>query len=173
MKWHLQSRDLHVYFSSSVPPFVATFCDRLWPRDQTNQLGTKQPCLPLISASVSLLFTDLASYAGKAYYFDCGNNLFEFFHNSRLIKWIQQNKNYKKIQRLTRDWVQIACLAIRHSNHYTRMFSVLVWGCNLSNSSNLSNWKKISSFKKKKLDYTPSSACNEWKDAKGTACCLC
>ena len=31
---------------------------------------------------------------------------------------------------MARDWTQIICLAVSHSNHYTRMFSVLVWGCN-------------------------------------------
>ena len=56
-----------------------------------------------------------------------GSNLtFEFFHNSCLIRRIQQNKIYKN---LTRNWTQITCLAVRHLNHYTRMFSVLVWGC--------------------------------------------
>ena len=48
---------------------------------------------------------------------------------SRLIKWIQQNKMNKKIIALTRDWTQITCLAVSHSNRYARMFSVLVWGC--------------------------------------------
>ena len=55
---------------------------------------------------------------------------FEFFHNSRLIRRIQQNKIYKKLRNLTRDWTQITCLTVRHLKHYTRMFSVLVWGCN-------------------------------------------
>ena len=36
----------------------------------------------------------------------------------------------KKFGNLTRDWTQITCLSVRHLNHYTRMFSVLVWGCN-------------------------------------------
>ena len=53
-----------------------------------------------------------------------------FFHNSRLIRWIQQNKIYKKFRDLTRNWTWIACLTVRHLNHYTTMFSVLVWGCN-------------------------------------------
>ena len=47
------------------------------------------------------------------------------FHNSRLIRQID-----KKIIDLTKDWTQNACLAVNHSNHYTRMFSVLVWLCN-------------------------------------------
>ena len=55
---------------------------------------------------------------------------FKFLHNARLIRWIQQNKIYKKLIHLTRDWTQITCLAVSHSNHYTRMFSMLVWGCN-------------------------------------------
>ena len=36
----------------------------------------------------------------------------------------------QKITYLTRDWTQISCLAVKHLNHYTRMFSVLVGGCN-------------------------------------------
>ena len=68
----------------------------------------------------------------------------EFFHNSRLIRRIQQ-----------KDWSQINCLTVSLSNHYTRMFSVLVWDCKwilvhawmiLSNLSNSSNWMKISLF---------------------------
>ena len=48
------------------------------------------------------------------------------FHNSCLTKsrWNQQKRFTK------RDWTLIAFLAVIHSNHYTRMFSVLVWGCN-------------------------------------------
>ena len=34
-----------------------------------------------------------------------------------------------EIRDLTRDWTQIARLVVSHSNYYTRMFSVLVWGC--------------------------------------------
>ena len=40
------------------------------------------------------------------------------------------SKNKKKIRDLTMNWTQVTCLAVSHSNHYTRMFSVLVWGCN-------------------------------------------
>ena len=54
---------------------------------------------------------------------------FDFFHNSRLIRRIQQKTIYKKLD-LTRGWTWVTCLAVRHFNHYTRMFSVLVWGCN-------------------------------------------
>ena len=55
---------------------------------------------------------------------------FEFFRNSCLIRWIQQNQIYQKSVDLTRDWTQIKCLAVSHSNHYTiTLFSVLVWGC--------------------------------------------
>ena len=53
----------------------------------------------------------------------------EFFHSSRLIRRIEQKKNLQ-FGDMTRDWTQIACLAVKHFNHYTRMFSVLVWGCN-------------------------------------------
>ena len=31
---------------------------------------------------------------------------------------------------MTRDWTKMTCLAVSHSNHYTKMFSVLVWGSN-------------------------------------------
>ena len=31
---------------------------------------------------------------------------------------------------LTENWTQITCLAGSHTNHYTRMFSVPVWGSN-------------------------------------------
>ena len=55
---------------------------------------------------------------------------YEFFHNSRLIRRIQQNKIYKKFRDLTRNWTQITCLTVRHLNHYTKLFSVLVWGYN-------------------------------------------
>ena len=54
----------------------------------------------------------------------------DFFHNSHLIKWIQQNKICKRITDLTRDWTKYACLVVKRFNHCTRMFSVLVWGCN-------------------------------------------
>ena len=64
----------------------------------------------------------------------------------------------KKFWDLTRNWIPVACLVVRHFNHYTRMFSVLVWGYNwilihawviLSNSSKSPNWTKIYSFWKK------------------------
>ena len=41
----------------------------------------------------------------------------EFFHNSRLIRWIQQNKIYKKFRDLTKNF--------SHTNHYTRMILCL------------------------------------------------
>ena len=72
---------------------------------------------------------------------------FEFFHNFCLISWIQQF--IKKI----RDWTQIACWAVSHSNLYTRIFSAVAWCCNwiiihaqviLSNLSNSSNSTEIS-----------------------------
>ena len=40
------------------------------------------------------------------------------------------NWTYKKFGDMTRDYTQITCLAVKHFNHYTRIFSVLVWGCN-------------------------------------------
>ena len=58
------------------------------------------------------------------------NKTFEFFHNSRPIRRIQQNKIYKKFRDFTRNWTQITCLTVRHLNHYTKLFSVPVWGCN-------------------------------------------
>ena len=55
---------------------------------------------------------------------------FEFFHNSRLIRRIQHNKIYKKYRDLTRDWTTDRLLDSRLLNHYTKLFSVLVWGYN-------------------------------------------
>ena len=37
---------------------------------------------------------------------------------------------HKKNQILDRGWTQITCSAVSNFNHYTRMFSLLVWGCN-------------------------------------------
>ena len=81
----------------------------------------------------------------------------EFFHNSRLIRWIQQDKIYKKIldQGLNPDRL-LSCQ--QRSNHYTGMVFVLVWGCNwilfvyLYNSS---NWTKIFSFWKNYSNWGP------------------
>ena len=57
---------------------------------------------------------------------------FDFLYIS-LIRWTQQNVIYKKSRYLTKDWFQITCLAVSHSNHYTRIFlEVLVRGCNWS-----------------------------------------
>ena len=42
---------------------------------------------------------------------------FEFCHFSCLIRWIEQKR--------TRYWTQVPWLAVRHSNHYTRMFLCL------------------------------------------------
>ena len=72
-----------------------------------------------------------------------------FFYNSRLIRWIQQNKNYKKISRGLAGGLspEFACLVIRHSNHYTRMFSVAAaeaviesysWYCKISHEKEFS-----------------------------------
>ena len=53
-----------------------------------------------------------------------------FLHISLLMRWIQQNKFYKKkIRNLIKDWTQIACFAVIHSNHDIRKFSMLVWDC--------------------------------------------
>ena len=52
--------------------------------------------------------------------------LSSFFHNSRIIGRIEQKLFSKKIRGMTRDWTQITCLTVRHFNHYTWMFSVLV-----------------------------------------------
>ena len=75
-----------------------------------------------------------------------------FFHISRLMRRIEQNRIHKNFGDLT----HLACLAVRHYNRHTRIFSVLVWGCNwiksnawviVSISSN-SFGRLISSFKK-------------------------
>ena len=52
------------------------------------------------------------------------------FHNSRLIRWIQQDEIYNKVRDLTRDWTRITCLTVSHPNYYTRIISVLVSACN-------------------------------------------
>ena len=67
----------------------------------------------------------------SSYFYIGGSKIstFEYFHNSRLIRWIQQNNIYKNLD-LIRDWTQIACLAVNNLNHYTAMFSKLLWGCN-------------------------------------------
>ena len=76
----------------------------------------------------------------------------KFFHNSHLIRRIDQENITKKFGDLTRNWTQIACFAVRHLNHYIRMFSVLVRAYNwilvhaLVILSNSSNWTKIYSF---------------------------
>ena len=51
-------------------------------------------------------------------------------HTCENITFPQLHLQMVKIRDLTRDWTQIACLAARQFNHYTRMFSMLVWGCN-------------------------------------------
>ena len=58
------------------------------------------------------------------------DQIIEFFHNSRLIIWIQQNKIYKQFRGLTKDWTQTTRFVVSHSKHYTRMFSVLMWSSN-------------------------------------------
>ena len=42
--------------------------------------------------------------------------------------WLDVNSDQKLD--LTRDRTWVTCLTVRHLNHYTRMFSVLVWGWN-------------------------------------------
>ena len=54
----------------------------------------------------------------------------QLFPNSHLHRQIHNKKNLSKIQRLAKDWLQISCLAVSHSNHYTRMFCMPVWCCN-------------------------------------------
>ena len=158
-----------------------------------------------------LLFINIAS---SIYNLDTPlRQTIKFFHNSRLIRWIQQKEIFKNIGDLSRGvlvllklywapdivefvlgrfshfniaiaysnstfcgaWTpsfceftenfsktstpqELNCLAVRHLNHYTKLISVFVLGCNwiliqawviLSNSSNSSNWTKISSFWKK------------------------
>ena len=79
------------------------------------------------------------------------------FHNFNLnsTNWTTNTK-----LDFSTNWTQIAGLTVRHFNHYTRMFPVLVWGCYfelnaihawmiLSNSYNSSNWTKFPSFQKK------------------------
>ena len=58
--------------------------------------------------------------------FHYNSKTIEVFHNSSLIRRLQQNKIYQKIRGLTKDLTTITC----YSNHYTRMISMLVRGCN-------------------------------------------
>ena len=51
---------------------------------------------------------------------------FEFFHNSRLIGWIRQNKIYKKLTDLVKDWTQIACSNLT----ITLEYFLSLWGWN-------------------------------------------
>ena len=60
------------------------------------------------------------------------------------------------------DWAQVTCITVSHSNHYTKVFSLLVWHCKwslihtwviLSNLSNSSNWTKIPSFWKRTCSF--------------------
>ena len=37
---------------------------------------------------------------------------------------------YKKFRNLTGDYTEITYSVVSHSNHHTRIFSVLLWGCN-------------------------------------------
>ena len=70
------------------------------------------------------------------------------FHNFDVIRWIQQNEMCKKMKDSAKHWTQVVWLAVIHSNHYTRKFSVLVWDCKwilihvwviLANSTNSSD----------------------------------
>ena len=54
------------------------------------------------------------------------DNYSSFFHNSQLIGQIEQKEFTKNIGDMARDSAQIASLTVRHFNHYTRMFSVLL-----------------------------------------------
>ena len=107
----------------------------------------------------------ISSHLGTILILSCSSStcrpegsLSSFFYNSCLIRQIQQKEILKKFQDLSRNWTQITWLAVRNLNHYTKLFSVLVWDLNwiliqawmiLSNLSNSSNWTKISSFWKK------------------------
>ena len=53
-----------------------------------------------------------------------------FFIILVLLDEFNKIKFTKKSIDLTRDWTKLTFLAISQSNHYTRMFSVLVWGLN-------------------------------------------
>ena len=46
---------------------------------------------------------------------------------------------------LTRDWVATVCIAVNHSNSYTKVFSLLVWDCKwiLSQASDLIQFVKF------------------------------
>ena len=46
--------------------------------------------------------------------------------NPRWLNRIQQTKLQNNIRDLARNWTQVACLQVRHLNHHTRMFSVLL-----------------------------------------------
>ena len=52
-----------------------------------------------------------------------------FFHNSRLIRLIQQNKIYKRIQRLDHELNPDACLTVSHLTITLECFLCL-WGYN-------------------------------------------
>ena len=58
------------------------------------------------------------------------------FHGASTLFWRNQVfQNYrlipkKQIPKKSETWTQIACLAVSQSNHYTKMFSGLLWGCN-------------------------------------------
>ena len=86
---------------------------RPWHSEQwSSRCGGRIVCCSVISAQQSMLV-------------NFSSMTLEFFvHNSRLIRWIEQND-------LTKDWIHIACWSISHSNHYTRLCSVLVLGCKL------------------------------------------
>ena len=80
------------------------------------------------------------------------------YHNSRLIRWIQQN--VQKIHRLDQGLDLFTCFDVSHSNLFTRKFSVFVQDCKwvlihawviLSNPTNSSNKMTISSFWKKTI----------------------
>ena len=82
-------------------------------------------------------------------------DLIKIFRNCRLIRRIQQN-NFWNIKDLTKDWTEITCLDIIHSNHYSSMLPVLRLFLNhihawviLSNSPDSSKWMIIFSFWKK------------------------
>ena len=51
------------------------------------------------------------------------------FHNSSLNSLIKQQKFLKTLTDMTRDRIQVICIVVSYSNHYTKAFSVLGWHC--------------------------------------------
>ena len=56
-------------------------------------------------------------------------NTIKFFIILVSLDELNKKKFRKKFRDLTSYWTQIACSAVRHLNYYTKLFSVLMWGC--------------------------------------------